>query len=77
MSYENATQFLLDIVHKEELRKKFKSVTNPQEFMVICQQLGYDFTHEELEIVIKEHSVGVNLRRETGIWTWLRTIKWI
>lgn len=77
MSYENALQFLLDISHNEELKIHFIQVTNPNEFIAKCQELGYDFNHEELKTVIKDHSKGVHTRRETGVWTWLRHINWI
>lgn len=77
MSCENAIKFLLDVTHKEELRTLFNDVTNPDDFITRCQKLGYDFTHEELETVIREHSVGVEIRRKTGVWVWLRKVHWI
>jgi hypothetical protein len=77
MSSENAIQFLLDITHKEEIRNQFNDVDNPDDFMSKCHDLGYDFNHEELQTVIHTYSKDVHLRRETGVWTWLRKVNWI
>jgi predicted ribosomally synthesized peptide with nif11-like leader len=77
MSKESAKQFLQEAVKNVSLRDKFSDVRTPKEFLDIAQTLGYTFTTEELEIVVKEASQGVETRRPTGIWPWLRTIPWI
>lgn len=77
MSQEKVEHFLTEITQKDELRKQFQDVKNPTQFMEVCQKLGYDFTHEQLITVIKEHSKGVILRRKTGVWVWLRKVNWI
>lgn len=77
MSKESAKQFLQEAVKNMSLRDKFTDVRTPKEFLDIAQTLGYSFTTEELEIIVKEASQGVETRRPTGIWPWLRTIPWI
>jgi predicted ribosomally synthesized peptide with nif11-like leader len=77
MSKESAKQFLQDAVKSMTLREKFSDVRTPKEFLDMAQMLGYSFTTEELEIIVKEASQGVETRRPTGIWPWLRTIPWI
>ena len=77
MSKESADKFLQAATYKSEIRDKFKNVTNPQEFIQVSQELGYSFTTEELKAVAKEKSKGVTMRRNTGVWGWLRTINWI
>ncbi|WP_017663419.1 Nif11-like leader peptide family natural product precursor [Baaleninema simplex] len=77
MSKESAEQFLEDALHYPEMREKFTEVETPEEFLQIARQLGYDFSTSELEAVAHEHSQGVTMRRHTGIWPWLRSIKWI
>lgn len=77
MSKESAKQFLQEAVKNMSLRDKFTDVRTPKEFLDMAQTLGYSFTTEELEIIVKEASQGVETRRPTGIWPWLRTIPWI
>jgi predicted ribosomally synthesized peptide with nif11-like leader len=77
MSKESAKQFLQDAVKSMPLREKFSDVRTPKEFLDTAQMLGYNFTTEELESIVKEASQGVETRRPTGIWPWLRTIPWI
>jgi predicted ribosomally synthesized peptide with nif11-like leader len=77
MSKESAKQFLQEAVKNTSLRDKFTDVRTPKEFLDMAQTLGYSFTTEELEIIVKEASQGVETRRPTGIWPWLRTIPWI
>lgn len=77
MSLESANQFLQAVASDETLRDKFESVNGPDEFVKITQQLGYNFTTEELLAIAKEQSQGVTLRRHTGVWKWLRTINWV
>jgi|688.fasta_scaffold1251411_1 predicted ribosomally synthesized peptide with nif11-like leader len=77
MSKESAKQFLQDAVKSMALREKFTDVRTPKEFLDTAQTLGYSFTTEELETIVKEASQGVETRRPTGIWPWLRTVPWI
>ncbi|MBW4682877.1 MAG: Nif11-like leader peptide family natural product precursor [Microcoleus vaginatus WJT46-NPBG5] len=77
MSKQSATQFLSVAARDSDVQENFKSVNNPQEFVKVAEELGYSFTPEELKDVVKEHSEGVTLRRKTGIWNWLRHVKWI
>ena len=76
MTQESAYKFLSDASNNEHLRDKFQHVSNGQEFIQICQSLGYDFTTDELQEVIQENSEGVEVRRKTGVWTWLRQVNW-
>lgn len=77
MSTENAHQFLRDVSLHNHLRDEFKETTTPEQFIQKCQDLGYDFTTDELKEVIASHSEGVEIRRKTGIWVWLRQVNWI
>lgn len=77
MSIESATQFLKDVNWSWDLREKFQDVATPEEFINVAAQLGYDFTTEELANVVHQHSEGVKIRRDYGVWAWLRTVNWI
>ncbi|MFO8039774.1 MAG: Nif11-like leader peptide family natural product precursor [Sodalinema sp.] len=77
MSVKNAEQFLKDALHNPELRAAFEDAKTPQDFFQISESLGYDFSSQDLETVISQHSQGVQIRRRTGIWHWLRTVNWI
>ncbi|MCT7950557.1 Nif11-like leader peptide family natural product precursor [Ancylothrix sp. C2] len=77
MSTESAYQFLSQAAHDREFQQKFEQAANAQEFMQIAEALGFDFTPEELKAVVKENSEGVKVRRQTGVWRWLRSVKWI
>ena len=77
MSKQSATQFLSVVARNTEVQENFNSVNNPQEFVQVAEELGYNFTTEELKDVVKEHSEGVTLRRKTGVWNWLRRVNWI
>ncbi len=77
MSVENAEQFLKDALHHPEVRAAFHDAKTPQDFFKISESLGYNFSGQELETVVSEHSQGVQIRRRTGIWQWLRTVNWI
>lgn len=76
MSEKNAERFLGDVTHRQTMRDRLETAKNPEEFIKICQELGYDFTHDELESVIKHHSEGVFVRRKVGVWPWLRHVNW-
>lgn len=77
MSIESASQFLEDAAYNSRIRAKFNKAANPLEFVKVAQELGYDFTTEELQEVVQEHSKGVTVRRQTGVWQWLRSVNWI
>lgn len=76
MSTESVNKFLSDVAYRESLRSHFDQVQNGQDFIQVCQELGYDFTIDELKMVVKENSEGVLVRRKTGAWTWLRQVPW-
>lgn len=77
MSKESASQLLEAATRNADLRKQFQAVANPDEFVKVASELGYPLTTDELKEVVKEHSEGVILRRQTGIWPWLRSVRWI
>lgn len=77
MTMQNATRFLEAISQDETLRERFIRVSTPEEFLDVCQQLGYSFTTEELKNLVKEQSQGVLVRRGTGVWKWLRSVNWL
>jgi len=77
MSQASAKQFLHDAINDLTLREKFAEVRTPASFIDTASELGYTFSTAELETVVKEYSQGVETRRATGIWPWLRTIPWI
>lgn len=77
MSIDSANRFLEAVAHDETLRDNFSHVNTPEEFIRITEQLGYNFTTEELMTLAKERSEGVVLRRSTGVWKWLRSINWV
>lgn len=77
MSIESASRFLEAVTYDETLRDKFENVRSPEEFLTISQQLGYSFTTEELLGLAKEQSQGIMVRRHTGVWRWLRSVKWL
>lgn len=77
MSKESATRFLQAISADENLREKFESVQDSEEFIRIAEQLGYSFTTQELMTLAKEQSQGIAVRRHTGVWRWLRGVNWV
>lgn len=77
MSKQSANQFLEAAAQDTDLREKFQAADEPQQFIEVASELGYNFTTDELKDVVTEHSKGVKLRRKTGIWPWLRTVRWM
>ncbi|MFM7449284.1 MAG: Nif11-like leader peptide family natural product precursor [Leptolyngbyaceae cyanobacterium] len=77
MSKESVTQFLEVAAQDESVRNLFCSVTCPEEFLQVSQQLGYRFTLDEFKAIAHEQSQGVQVRRSTGVWKWLRQIHWV
>lgn len=77
MSAKSAARFLCAATHNQSLRERFLSVSSPEEFVNLSQQLGYCFTATELKTIVSERSHGVILRRPTGVWKWLRDVNWM
>lgn len=77
MSIESASRFLEAVAYDETLREKFEAVESPEDFLRVSEQLGYSFTTEELMAIAREQSQGVTVRRHTGVWRWLRGVKWV
>ena len=77
MSKKNAGQFLADAAQNRTLRETLETATNAEDFLNIAHQLGYVFTTEELSNVIHFYSEGIEVRRSTGVWPWLRNVRWI
>ncbi len=77
MSIESANRFLEAVAYDETLRDRFEGVTNPDDFLRITEQLGYSFSTDELMAIAKEQSQGIMVRRNTGVWKWLRSICWV
>lgn len=77
MAKESAYQFLEDATSDSSLREKMTAASSPEEFIKMAETLGYIFTNQELKDVISENSENVTMRRQTGIWPWLRHVNWI
>jgi predicted ribosomally synthesized peptide with nif11-like leader len=77
MSLESATRFLIAIAQDESMREKFAQVRSAEEFLSVSDQLGYRFTTSQLKQVIAQESQNVILRRQTGVWRWLRNVEWM
>ena len=77
MSLESASRFLEAVAYDEAMRDKFENVHSPEDFLKVIDQLGYSFTTDELLTLAREQSQGVNVRRHTGVWKWLRGINWV
>ena len=77
MSIESANRFLEAVAYDETLRDRFQQIQGPDDFLSIIQQLGYSFTTDELLSIAQEQSEGINVRRHTGVWKWLRSINWV
>jgi predicted ribosomally synthesized peptide with nif11-like leader len=77
MSIESATQFLDKVTDDEGLRRQFTYAQSPEDFLSLAQEMGFSFTTQELVQVVTEKSAGVQTRRATGVWKWLRQMNWI
>ncbi len=77
MRKKNASQFLADAAQNRTLRETLETATNAEDFLDIAHQLGYTFTKEDLSNVIHDCSEGIKVRRNTGVWPWLRNVNWI
>jgi predicted ribosomally synthesized peptide with nif11-like leader len=77
MSVKSAARFLCAASHDQTLRDKFTGIISADEFVNRSQQLGYCFTSAELKSVVSTESQNVILRRNTGVWKWLRQVHWM
>ncbi|MFM2429847.1 MAG: hypothetical protein RLZZ511_1060 [Cyanobacteriota bacterium] len=77
MSAKSAARFLFAASHDQRLRDRFMGVRSPEEFVDISQRMGYCFTSVELKTIVSEQSQNVVLRRSTGVWKWLRDVRWM
>lgn len=76
MSIKSAARFLSAASQKQEVRDRFNQVTSPQDFLGVSQELGYSFTTDELRKLVRRKSRNTQIRRNTGIWRWLRNVNW-
>jgi predicted ribosomally synthesized peptide with nif11-like leader len=49
MTKRNAAQLLKAVQEDQALKERLKAVSNPEAFIKIAKERGYDFTVEELE----------------------------
>ncbi|BAY98938.1 hypothetical protein NIES37_29160 [Tolypothrix tenuis PCC 7101] len=49
MPRQNAAQLLKAVKQDQALKQKLKATANPEAFVQIAQERGYDFTVDELE----------------------------
>jgi predicted ribosomally synthesized peptide with nif11-like leader len=56
MSQECATRFFKAVQEDQELQAKFKAITDPETFVEMAAQRGYNFTVEDLENQIGQMS---------------------
>ncbi len=77
MSIESAIRFLDTVTDDETLRRQFEHAQTPADFLSLVQEMGFNFTTQELIQAVKENSAGVETRRHTGVWKWLRQVNWV
>ncbi|MBC6431488.1 Nif11-like leader peptide family natural product precursor [Nostoc sp. HG1] len=56
MTQENATRLFQAVKEDQALQQKLKATDDPQAFIKIAQERGYDFTVEELDSEIDKLS---------------------
>ncbi|MBD2252574.1 Nif11-like leader peptide family natural product precursor [Nostoc parmelioides] len=56
MTQQNAAELLKAVKENQALRERLKATNNPEAFIKIAQEGGYDFTVEELENEISKLS---------------------
>jgi predicted ribosomally synthesized peptide with nif11-like leader len=56
MTQQNATQLLQAVKEDQALQARLKATDNPEAFIKIARECGYDFTIEELEAEISQLS---------------------
>lgn len=74
MSSEQVLRFLEDAAASSALREKFSAVSDASDFLLVAQRCGYAFTSEEFIATIAQLSKDTPVRRQTGVWRWLRSI---
>lgn len=77
MSIKSAARFLSAASQDQVLRDRFSAVKSPEDFLCISQEMGYCFTTDELKKLIVRQSRSANIRRDTGVWRWLRNVTWV
>jgi predicted ribosomally synthesized peptide with nif11-like leader len=77
MSVKSAQRFLECVAHDGDLRHRFEAASNCGDFLSVAQEMGYSFTSDELMQVASQLSEGIDLRRPTGVWKWLRAVEWL
>ncbi|MBC7516021.1 MAG: Nif11-like leader peptide family natural product precursor [Alkalinema sp. FL-bin-369] len=77
MSIKSAARFLSAASKDQVLRDRFSAVESPEDFLCVSQQMGYSFTTDELKKLVVRQSRSVQIRRDTGVWHWLRNVNWI
>jgi predicted ribosomally synthesized peptide with nif11-like leader len=56
MTQQNAAQLLKAVKENQALKERLKATENPEAFIKIAQESGYDFSKEELEREISKLS---------------------
>jgi predicted ribosomally synthesized peptide with nif11-like leader len=56
MTQQNATQLLQAVKEDQALQARLKATDNPEAFIKIARECGYDFSIEELEAEISQLS---------------------
>ncbi len=56
MAQEHAARFFKAVQQDEALKQKLKATTDPETFVKIAEQRGYNFTTEELDTAIAKLS---------------------
>jgi predicted ribosomally synthesized peptide with nif11-like leader len=77
MSIKSAARFLSAASQDQVLRDRFNTVSSPEDFLSVTQEMGYSFTTDELKRLVVRQSRSVKIRRETGVWRWLRNVSWV
>ena len=77
MSIKSAARFLSAASQDQVLRDRFSAVKSPEDFLCVSQEMGYNFTTDELKKLVVRQSRSVQIRRDTGVWHWLRNVNWI
>jgi Nif11 domain len=71
MSIKSAARFLSAASQDQLVRDRFNAVSSPS------QEMGYSFTTDELKRLVVRKSRSAKVRRETGVWRWLRKVTWV
>jgi predicted ribosomally synthesized peptide with nif11-like leader len=77
MSIKSAARFLSAASQDQVLRDRFNAVSSPEDFLSVTQEMGYSFTTDELKRLVVRKSRSVKVRRDTGVWRWLRNVTWV